>query len=472
MRRKELPLLEKVEITDAGTEGNAVGRVDDMVVFVPYVVPGDVVDVKVFNRKKTFMEGRAVHLHKASEKRTDALCSHFGLCGGCKWQNMQYSAQLEFKQKQVYDAMSRIGKFQVPQIEPIIPSENVFHYRNKLEFTFCNKRWLMNGENMGDEPIQMNGLGFHLPGRFDRVLDLETCYLQPEPSNAIRLAVRDFTLQNAFTYQDMRNHKGLLRNLLIRNSSKGEVMVIVVFGEDNETERLRLMNFLKEEFPQITSLHYVINTKPNDSISDLDVHTFAGQAYITEVMEDLNFRIGPKSFFQTNSHQALALYRLTRAFANLKPSDVVYDLYTGTGTIANFVAHNCSKVVGIEYVEAAVEDARINSEQNQIQNTVFFAGDMAKVLTSDFIAEHGRPDVIITDPPRAGMHPKVIEQMLEAMPNRIVYVSCNPATQARDLTLLAEKYTVDRLQPVDMFPHTSHVENIALLSLKPLESGV
>lgn len=472
MRRKELPLLEKVEITDAGTEGNAVGRIDDMVVFVPYVVPGDVVDVKVFNRKKTFMEGRAVRLHVASDKRTEALCSHFGLCGGCKWQNMQYSAQLAYKQKQVYDALSRIGKFQMPEIQPIIPSENVFHYRNKLEFTFCNKRWLMNGENTGDEPIQMNGLGFHLPGRFDRVLDLETCYLQPEPSNAIRLAVRDFTLQNAYTYQDMRNHKGLLRNLIVRNTSSGELMVIVVFGEDNEPYRLMLLNFIKEAFPQITALHYVINNKPNDSISDLDVHIFAGQAYITETMEDLNFRIGPKSFFQTNSNQALALYRLTRAFAGLKPSDIVYDLYTGTGTIANFVAQNCSKVVGIEYVEAAVEDARVNSEQNKIRNTIFVAGDMAKVLTADFVRNHGKPDVIITDPPRAGMHPKVIEQILEIMPNRIVYVSCNPATQARDLTLLAEKYTIDRLQPVDMFPHTSHVENIALLNLIPLESGV
>lgn len=472
MRRKELPLLEKVLITDAGAEGNAVGRVGDMVVFVPYVVPGDIVDVKVYNRKKNFMEGRAVYLHQASEKRTKALCSHFGLCGGCKWQNMKYQEQLEYKQKQVLDAMERIGKFEMPDLQKIIPSENEFYYRNKLEFTFCNKRWLMDGENKTDEPLQMNGLGFHLPGRFDRVLDVETCYLQPEPSNTIRLAVRDFTLKHGWTYQDMRNHHGLLRNLLIRNTISGELMVIVVFGDDDTENRLLLMNYLKDHFPQISSLHYVINTKPNDSIADLDVHTFSGKAYITEDMEDLHFRVGPKSFFQTNSLQALTLYQLTRDFAQLEPTDVVYDLYTGTGTIANFVARHCSKVIGIEYIEAAVEDARINSAQNQILNTQFFAGDMAKVLTPEFIQEYGKPSVIITDPPRAGMHPKVIEQILLALPDRIVYVSCNPATQARDLTLLSERYSVERLQPVDMFPHTSHVENIALLKLKPLESAV
>jgi 23S rRNA (uracil1939-C5)-methyltransferase len=466
MRKKELPLLEKVEITDAGSDGNAVGRAGEMVVFVPYVIPGDVVDVKVFNRKKNFMEGRAVKLHTASEHRVEPRCSHFGLCGGCKWQNMDYAEQLFYKEKQVKDALGRIGKFFMPEVNNIIPSEHVFYYRNKLEYTFCNKRWLMTGENTSNEVLQMNGLGFHLPGRFDRVLDLEHCYLQPEPSNEIRLAVRNFTIEKGWTYQDMRNHQGLLRNLIIRTTNSGDLMVIVVFGSDDAEKIQQLMAFIRDTFRQITSLFLVVNTKANDSIADLDMQLFAGNPFIIEKMEDLVYKIGPVSFFQTNSNQALALYRLAREYAQLKSKDVVYDLYTGTGTIANFVARLCKKVIGIEYIESAVTDAKANSELNHISNTSFFAGDMAKVLNPEFVKEQGKPDVIITDPPRAGMHPKVIEQMIAVAPSRIVYISCNPATQARDITLMSDYYDVVKIQPVDMFPHTSHVENVVLLTLK------
>jgi len=474
MRKKPLPFFEKVTILDAGAEGKAVARVNDLVVFVPYVVPGDVVDIRVVSRKRNFMEGKAVKFHAYSPDRTEPFCRHFGVCGGCKWQNMPYSDQLKYKQKQVTDNFSRIGRFEFPAVRPIIASENTIYYRNKLEFTFSDRRWLTD-EDMQTNPEarQMNGLGFHLPQLFDRILDIEQCYLQPEPSNRIRLALKNFAINNSLIFYNTRIHEGFLRNLVIRNTTTGGLMVIVVFASPEFDGEMKLvLDFLHQEFPEITSLMYVLNTKKNDVITDLQVYPWKGDSYIIEEMPDphggsqLRFKIGPVSFYQTNPLQAYYLYKTAYDFAGFSGDELVYDLYCGTGTISNFVAKSVKKVVGIEYVESAIEDAHVNSDYNGIDNTVFYAGDLAKLLSDEFVRENGQPDVIITDPPRSGMHPKVIDQLLAIGSPKIVYVSCNPATQARDIALLIEKYTVEAVQPVDMFPHTHHVENVVLLKLR------
>ena len=460
-------ILENVEILDAGAEGKAIARHNDMVIFIPFVVPGDVCDIRIVSRKRRFYEGRAIKFHKLSDKRIEPVCSHFGTCGGCKWQGMGYGHQLFYKQKQVHDNFTRIGHLEFPEIQPILASTQTEYYRNKLEYTFAPFRWLSDQEmNMERDERDMDALGFHIPGMFDRVLDIQHCYLQSDVSNRIRLGVRAFAKENRLTFYNIRSFEGDLRNLLVRNSNTGDLMVIMVFGTDEIGKIDLLMNYISDSFPEITSLFYVINQKRNDTINDLEPQLFKGLSYMTEEMEGLHFRIGPLSFFQTNSKQALELYRITRDFAGLTGTETVYDLYTGTGTIANFVASKAAKVIGIEYVEPAVKDAKLNSELNNIENTEFFAGDMAKVLTPEFMAENGRPDVVITDPPRAGMHEKVVKWMIEAAPSRIVYVSCNPATQARDISLLAESYNIIKIQPVDMFPHTHHVENICLLEKK------
>ncbi|HOI87418.1 MAG TPA: 23S rRNA (uracil(1939)-C(5))-methyltransferase RlmD [Lentimicrobium sp.] len=457
-------ILENVEILDAGSEGNAIAKVEDMVVFVPFVVPGDVCDIRIVSRKRRFYEGRAIRFHKYSDRRVKPVCSHFGICGGCRWQAMPYEDQLKYKQKQVYDAFTRIGHLDFPDILPIRHSANTEYYRNKLEYTFSTHRWLTDEEmNIPRDVRDMNALGFHIPGMFDRVLDIQHCYLQSEISNRIRLAVKNFALENKLSFYDIRNFTGDLRNLIIRDSNAGDIMVIMVFGTDDPNKIETVMQFLAGSFPEVTSLVYVVNQKHNDTISDLQPTLYKGQPFITAKMENLSFRIGPLSFYQTNSDQALELYRITRSLASLTGSETVYDLYTGTGTIANFVASDAKKVIGIEYIEPAVADARLNSDLNSIANTSFVAGDMAKVLTPAFIEENGRPDVVITDPPRAGMHEKVVKSLLEALPKRIVYVSCNPATQARDISLMTDKYRIEAVQPVDMFPHTHHVENICLL---------
>jgi 23S rRNA (uracil1939-C5)-methyltransferase len=463
-RKRRYPLIERLEIVDVAAEGKAIGKYNNMVVFVPWLAPGDIADVQVTKKRKKFMEGRAEQIHEYSALRQEPFCKHFSVCGGCKWQHLPYEKQLEFKQKQVIDNLTRIGKVSVENITPILASANEKHYRNKLEFTFSSTRWLTEDEvNNSDEINDRNALGFHVPGRFDRVLDIETCYLQDELSNQIRLSVREFVAKEGFSFYNQRANEGFLRNIIIRNSNRGEWMVIMVFGEERPNDIEAVLYFLKDTFPQITSLQYVVNQKVNDTIGDQKVHLFSGKDFIEEDMDGLVFKIGPKSFFQTNSDQALKLYEITRDFAMLKETDLVYDLYTGTGTIANFVAKQCRKVIGVEYVEPAIVDARINSKNNEISNTLFFAGDMKDVLNDEFIAEHGRPDVIITDPPRAGMHADVIQTILRAQPKRIVYVSCNPATQARDLELLSEAYSVAAVQPVDMFPHTHHVENVVRL---------
>jgi len=460
-------IIENIEIVDAGAEGNAIARYNDMVIFVPFVVPGDVCDIRIVSKKRRFYEGRAIKFHSYSDKRITPVCSHFGTCGGCRWQGMLYSEQLRYKHKQVSDNFSRIGHLEYPEIKPILASPITEFYRNKLEYTFSPFRWLTQDEmNIEPEKRDMNALGFHIPGMFDRILDVEKCFLQPEPTNEIRLGMKQFAREQQLSFYDIRNFVGDLRNLIIRNSNSGDLMVIMVFGTDDAEKIKKVMEFLAISFPAITSLYYVVNQKHNDTIGDLKPVLYKGESYITEQMEDLKFRIGPLSFFQTNATQALELYRVARDFAGLTGKEVVYDLYTGTGTIANFVASKASKVVGIEYVEAAIKDAAVNSEINGISNTVFYAGDMVKVLTAEFIAENGKPDVVISDPPRAGMHEKVVKAILEATPKRIVYVSCNPATQARDLSLLAEKYEILAVQPVDMFPHTHHVENVCLLKLK------
>lgn len=463
-KRKQLPLLEKVPVTGVAAEGKAIARVDGMTVFVPYAVPGDVADIQITKKKSNYAEGKVTRFESFSENRADPFCEHFGTCGGCKWQILPYGEQLKYKQKQVEDNLTRIGKVELPEISPILGAPETTFYRNKLEFTFSDKRWLTEKEiSSGNEPRQMDALGFHIPGMFDKVLDINKCWLQDDLSNQIRNAARDFCLKNKFSFFDLRNQSGLMRTLILRNTSVGEWMVIVVFYEDDAEKREMLLNFLAGKFPQITSLLYIINRKANDTITDQEVICWKGREYIVEEMEGLQFKIGPKSFYQTNSRQAYSLYKVAREFAGLSGSERVYDLYTGTGTIANFVARNAGKVIGIEFVEEAIEDARKNSRNNNIENTSFFAGDMRKILTVDFIREHGRPDVIITDPPRAGMHDDVIGAILFAEPQRIVYVSCNPATQARDLNLLDSKYRVARVQPVDMFPQTHHVENVVLL---------
>lgn len=466
-KKKELPLLEKVTITDVAAEGKAVAKVNELVIFVPYVVPGDVVDLQVKRKKNHYAEAVAVKFHEKSPLRTEPFCSHFGVCGGCKWQCLSYEEQLKYKQKQVFDNLTRIGKVELPEFRPILGSEKTRFYRNKLEFTFSNKRWLTEEEVKQDVKYnQMNAVGFHIPGAFDKVLAIDKCWLQDDISNQIRNAVRDYAYAHNFSFFDLRTQEGLLRNIMIRTSSTGELMVVLqckVTDDEGRRKMEEILQFMADSFPQITSLMYVINNKCNDTIGDLDVEVFKGNDHIFEEMEGLRFKVGPKSFYQTNSEQAYNLYKVAREFAGLTGNELVYDLYTGTGTIANFVARQARKVVGIEYVPEAIEDAKVNSALNGIDNTLFYAGDMKDILTNDFIAEHGRPDVIITDPPRAGMHNDVIDVILAAEPKRIVYVSCNPATQARDLQLLDGKYKVTAVQPVDMFPHTHHVENVVQL---------
>ena len=474
MPRRQLPFFENVTILDAGAEGKAVARVNDLVVFVPFCVPGDVVDIQVISKRKSYCEGKAVKFHHYSELRVDPFCEHFGTCGGCRWQNLSYEQQLKYKQKQIDDHFTRIGKFSFPPIKPILPSPLTTGYRNKLEYTFSDRRWL-NADDMAlpAEERQSNGLGFHIPTLFDRVLDINHCYHQPEPSNAIRLAVRDFTLNKGWSFYNPRSHEGFMRNLLIRNAIAGDLMVIVVFAYDAPDEINQLMNFIADSFPQITSLIYVINTKQNDVITDQEMLLFKGEPYITETMEapveggkKLKFRIGPVSFYQTNPLQAYFLYKTAFDMAGFTGDELVYDLYCGTGTITNFVAPYVKKAVGVEYVPSAIDDAHTNSDLNNIDNTVYYAGDLAKVLNEDFVLQNGRPDVIITDPPRSGMHESVVKQILLIEPQKVIYVSCNPATQARDIALMIEKYEVTAVQPVDMFPHTHHVENVALLTLR------
>ena len=442
-------------------------KVNELVIFVPYVVPGDVVDLQVKRKKNHYAEAVAVKFHEKSPLRTEPFCSHFGVCGGCKWQCLSYEKQLKYKQKQVFDNLTRIGKVELPEFRPILGSEKTRFYRNKLEFTFSNKRWLTEEEVKQDVKYdQMNAVGFHIPGAFDKVLAIDKCWLQDDISNQIRNAVRDYAYAHNFPFFDLRTQEGLLRNIMIRTSSTGELMVVLqckVTDDEGRRKMEEILQFMADSFPQITSLMYVINNKCNDTIGDLDVEVFKGNDHIFEEMEGLRFKVGPKSFYQTNSEQAYNLYKVAREFAGLTGNELVYDLYTGTGTIANFVARKARKVVGIEYVPEAIEDAKVNSALNGIDNTLFYAGDMKDILTNDFIAEHGRPDVIITDPPRAGMHNDVIDVILAAEPKRIVYVSCNPATQARDLQLLDGKYKVTAVQPVDMFPHTHHVENVVQL---------
>ena len=466
-KKKELPLLEKVTITDVAAEGKALAKVNDLVVFVPYVVPGDVVDLQVKRKKNHYAEAVAVKIHEQSPMRTEPFCQHYGVCGGCKWQCLSYEDQIRYKQKQVFDNLTRIGKVELPDFRPILGSEKTRFYRNKLEFTFSDKRWLTEEEVKADVRYdQMNAVGFHIPGAFDKVLAIEKCWLQDDISNQIRNAIRDYAYEHNYSFFNLRTQEGMLRNMMVRTSSTGELMVLLqckITSDAEKEQMLELLRFVGDRFPQITSLLYVINNKCNDTIGDLDVEVFKGNDHIFEEMEGLRFKVGPKSFYQTNSEQAYQLYKVAREFAGLTGNELVYDLYTGTGTIANFVSCQAKKVIGIEYVPEAIEDARVNSEINGIDNTLFFAGDMKDILTQDFINEHGRPDVIITDPPRAGMHNDVIDVILFASPERIVYVSCNPATQARDLQLLDGRYKVTAVQPVDMFPHTHHVENVVLL---------
>ena len=465
-KNKPDKIFEDVEIIDIAEEGKGVGKTSDFVLFVDKAIPGDIADVLVYRSKKSFGEGKILNLKKPSDYRVEAFCEHFGTCGGCKWQHMTYEAQLKFKQKSVSDALIRIAKVDVQGMMPIIASPADKYYRNKLEYTFSNKRWLMDGEARPEEPVNMDALGFHIPGRFDKILQVEHCYLQADPSNAIRNSIDEFAKREGYSYYDLKQHAGALRNLIIRTSSTGELMVIVVFAYATEEEIKKLMDFVGDTFLQITSLLYIVNQKKNDTIFDQEVVSFRGPEYIYEQMEGIKFRIGAKSFYQTNSEQAHKLYQITRDFAGFTGNELVYDLYTGAGTIANFIAGQVREVVGVEYVPSAIEDAKINSAINNITNTKFYAGDMKDVLLPDFIAEHGKPDVIITDPPRAGMHPDVVQRLMEIEALKIVYVSCNAATQARDLLVLKEKYDTVNIQPVDMFPHTQHVENVVLLCLR------
>lgn len=463
-KQKPHPILEQITITDVAAEGKALARYNDKVVFIPYVVPGDVVDLQVTKKKSSFMEAKAIHFHSYSPLRETPFCEHFGTCGGCKWQMLPYNEQLRYKQQQVIDNLTRIGKINLPAISPILGSAKTTFYRNKLEFTFSNKKWLSYEDIKTDNiPQNMNGLGFHIPGLFDKVLDIKKCWLQDDLSNQIRNDIREYAFSNNLSFFDLRNQEGFLRNLIVRSTSTGEWMLIVVFYYEDKEAQEALLKHLANKFPQITSLLYIINSKANDTITDREVFVYKGNDFILEQMEDLKFKIGPKSFYQTNSEQAYELYKITRSFAKLSGNELVYDLYTGTGTIANFVAKKCKQVVGIEYVPEAIEDAHVNSELNGLTNTIFYAGDMKDILNQEFINKHGKPDVIITDPPRAGMHEDVIKAILFAAPQRIVYVSCNPATQARDLALMDKEYSVSAVQPVDMFPHTHHVENVVLL---------
>lgn len=466
-KKKDLPLLSGVEILDVAAEGNSIARVDDMVVFIPFGAPGDIADVKIDRKKRSYAEGHIERLTQPSPIRVEAKCEHFTLCGGCRWQHLPYEFQLKCKQKQVEDALQRIAKIPYPELTPILGSEEIWEYRNKMEYTFSNKKWLTFDQlRSGEEFPERRAAGFHISGAFDKVLDINKCHLQDDLGNRLRLFVKKFGMDNDYSFYDLREQHGLLRTLMIRIASTGEVMAVMVFGENDEEKISALLSAVATEFPEITSLLYVVNTKVNDTISDQTIHLYRGKEYIEEEMEGLRFRVGPKSFYQTNSRQAYKLYSVARDFARLTGNELVYDLYTGTGTIACFVARDARHVVGIEYVPEAIEDAKINAAINGLGNTEFYAGDMKNVLTSDFIAEHGHPDVMIVDPPRAGMHDDVVKVILEAEPKRIVYVSCNPATQARDLALLHEKYDIEAVQPVDMFPHTQHVENVAALTLR------
>lgn len=463
-KRKELPLLPEIEITGVAAEGKSIARFNDMVIFIPFGAPGDIADIKIDRKKHSYAEGHIERLITPSPIRTQPRCEHFTVCGGCRWQHLPYEYQLKCKQQQVTDALTRIAKVELPEISPIIGSKEIWHYRNKMEYTFSNKKWLTFDQlRSGEEFPDRDAAGFHIPGAFDKVLDINRCHLQDDFGNRLRNFIKDYGKAEGMSFYDIKSNSGFLRTLMIRIASTGEIMVLMAVGEDNQCAIQKLMTAINDRFPEITSLSYVINTKLNDTFADLDIVTFSGRPYIEERMDDLRFRIGPKSFYQTNSEQAHRLYEVARDFADLKGGELVYDLYTGTGTIANFVAKCCRKVIGIEYVEDAIKDARINSEVNGIENTLFFAGDMKDVLTDDFIDEYGRPEVMIVDPPRAGMHGDVVNVILNAEPERIVYVSCNPATQARDLALLDEKYKVVRVQPVDMFPHTHHVENVVKL---------
>ena len=466
-KKKPLPIIENVEIVDVAAEGKSIAKIDDMVVFIPYGAPGDIVDIKLDKKKKSFAEAHIERMVRPSEIRIEPFCEHFGVCGGCKWQHLPYDFQLKFKRQQVVDALQRIAKVEIPEIPTTIGSDNTTCYRNKLEYTFSNKSWLTFEQmKSGEEFPDRNAVGFHIPGAFDKVLNINKCWLQDNISNEIRLFIRDYALSKGYTFYDLKNQQGLMRTIMVRIASTCEIMLIVVFGEDNPEAVNDVMEAIKEKFPQITSLLYVINLKVNDTIGDQEVITYSGKPYIEEEMEGLKFRIGPKSFYQTNSHQAYKLYSKTREFAHLTGNELVYDLYTGTGTIANFVARQCRKVVGVEHVPEAIDDARLNSQVNGIDNTLFYAGDMKDILTDSFVAEHGVPDVMIIDPPRAGMHEDVVKVILNAAPKRIVYVSCNPATQARDVALLDCKYKITDIQPVDMFPHTHHVENIIAMDLR------
>ena len=464
-KRKELPVVENVEITGVAAEGKSIARVDDMVVFIPYGAPGDVVNIKLDKKKRSYAEAHIVDMVKPSPDRVTPACEHFGVCGGCKWQHIPYESQLRYKRDQVVDALTRIAKVEIPEVNPTLGSKETFCYRNKLEYTFSCKCWITFEDlRSGREIADRNALGFHIPGAFDKVLDIKKCWLQDDLSNRIRLFVRQYALAKGYEFYDIKAQQGLMRTLMVRIASTGEVMLIVVFARPEQEKIDDMMGAIAAEFPEITSLLYVVNQKVNDTIADQEVITYRGRDYINEEMEGLQFRIGPKSFYQTNSLQAYELYKVARRMACLKPDDLVYDLYTGTGTIANFVARQVKKVVGIEYVPEAIADAKLNSEVNGIDNTIFFAGDMKDVLTDGFIEEHGRPDVMIIDPPRAGMHEDVVNVILNARPERIVYVSCNPATQARDLALMDEFYRVEEVQPVDMFPHTHHVENVVRMT--------
>jgi 23S rRNA (uracil1939-C5)-methyltransferase len=457
--------LSNIQVIDIAEEGKGVGKSDDLVIFIDKAVPGDVVDVELLRRKKKFYEGKIQNIVKPSDHRTDPFCEHFGVCGGCKWQHLNYDAQLLFKQKSVVDALQRLAKVDTSGIEPILGSKETSYYRNKLEYTFSDKRWLTDGDMRSDEEMEMNALGYHIPGRFDKILDIQHCYLQADPSNDIRNKVREYALANKISFYNLKNHEGSLRNLIIRTSSTGELMVIVVFAYVEEEQIEGMMKFISNEFKSLKSLLYIINQKKNDTIFDQDIHVYEGADHIFENMNGLKFKIGPKSFYQTNSDQAFELYKITKDFAGFKGDELVYDLYTGAGTIANFIAGSVKSVVGIEYVPTAIEDAKINSEINSIKNTSFFAGDMKDILNAEFINTHGKPDVVITDPPRAGMHADVVKRLLEMEAEKIVYVSCNAATQARDIALMKDKYEVSRIRPVDMFPHTQHVENVVLLTL-------
>ena len=463
-RNRKKPFYENVLIEDIGAEGKALARVGDMVVFTKLAIPGDVVDLQVTKKRKKYQEARITQFHKYSQDRVEAFCEHFATCGGCKWQFLPYGKQLYYKQKQVEDQLKRIGRIDLPEVSPILGSEKNTFYRNKLEFTFSNKKWLTEEEiESGKDFSDSDSLGFHAPGMFDKIININKCWLQPDPSNSIRNFIYRYAKENNLDFFDIREKKGFLRTLIIRTTSTGETMIIVSFFHEDKTERLKLLEAVKHKFPDLNSIMYVINEKGNDTITDQQIELFYGRDYILEEMEGLKFKIGPKSFYQTNSEQAYELYKVAREFAELSGAETVYDLYTGTGTIANFIARNAKKVVGVEYVPEAIEDAKINSEINNIKNTHFYSGDMKETLNSEFIKQNGQPDVVITDPPRAGMHKDVVDTLLKILPEKIVYVSCNPATQARDISLLNERYKTTRVQPVDMFPHTHHVENVVLL---------